>query len=84
VVTAGHCVMHQSLSKSSGLSAGASESLTFGGGLREAVLRPITDGACARAFSPGNDGDRFEAARMLCATDVDGLAGCARFRPARR
>jgi secreted trypsin-like serine protease len=56
--------------------SGAGESLTFGGGLRSAVLRPITDRACARAFRhhPGNAGERFDAARMLCATDVDGLA----------
>jgi hypothetical protein len=146
VLTAGHCVMHRSLSKTSGLSAvvvggvvrdatgfamhpawrhangphnvlddvaivrlaepvadvapvplggapategrivgsgrstvpgsGAGESLTFGGGLRSAVLRPITDRACARAFHhhPGNAGERFDAARMLCATHVDGLA----------
>jgi secreted trypsin-like serine protease len=146
VLTAGHCVMHQSLSKTSGLSAvvvggvardvtgfamhpawrhangphnvlddvaivqlaqpvteiaavplgdtpakearivgtgrstvpgsGASEGLTFGGGLREAVLRPITDRTCARAFRhhAGNAGERFDAARMLCATDVDGRA----------
>jgi hypothetical protein len=52
------------------------ESLTFAGGLREAVLRPISDAACARAYRTrkGNSGERFDAARMLCATDVDGRA----------
>jgi Trypsin len=145
VLTAGHCVMHQSLSKTNGLSAvvvggvareatgfamhpawrrtngqnvlddvaivrlaapvsdvapvslggtpgnearilgtgrstapgsRASESVAFGGGLRDAVLRPITDRVCARAFRhrPGNGGERFDATRMLCAIDVDGLA----------
>jgi trypsin len=54
--------------------SGASEK--FGGGLRDAVLRPITDSECARAFRhrPGNGGEHFNAPRMLCAIDADGLA----------
>lgn len=56
--------------------AGAGGSPTFGGGLRDAVLRPIRDRACAHAFRhrPGNSGERFDGPRMLCAIDVDGLA----------
>ena len=42
--------------------------------LRRAALRVISDAECARAFAdvPGNDGERFDAARMLCAIDVNG------------
>lgn len=44
--------------------------------LREAVLRPISDVKCAKAYrrDRGNGGERFDAARMLCATDADGKA----------
>jgi hypothetical protein len=51
-------------------------------GLRQAVLRPIGDKQCAAAWKHrrGNAGERFDAARMLCAIDVDGLeplsSGC--------
>jgi trypsin len=43
-------------------------------GLRQAVLRPISDKACAAAWRQrrGNGGERFDAGRMLCAIDVDG------------
>jgi Trypsin len=46
------------------------------GQLREAVLASVGDGACARIWrhQPGNDGERFSAARMLCAIDADGRA----------
>ena len=42
--------------------------------LRSAVLRPLWDRACGRAFGRprGNAGERFDAARMRCAIDVDG------------
>jgi hypothetical protein len=44
------------------------------GRLRAADLRPLSDAACARAYRTrrGNGGERFDAARMLCATDPDG------------
>jgi secreted trypsin-like serine protease len=51
-------------------------------GLRQAALRPIGDEQCAAAWKHrrGNGGERFDAARMLCAIDVDGLeplsSGC--------
>jgi hypothetical protein len=51
-------------------------------GLRQAVLRPISDQRCTAAWKHrrGNGGERFDAARMLCAIDVDGLqplsSGC--------
>jgi secreted trypsin-like serine protease len=51
-------------------------------GLRQAALRPIGDTQCAAAWKQrrGNGGERFDAARMLCAIDVDGLeplsSGC--------
>jgi hypothetical protein len=57
------------------LGRGASRSNQRGAGLlREAVLRPVTDRDCGLFFgrSRGNDGERFSAARMLCATDVNG------------
>lgn len=56
--------------------SGASEEQTFDRGLRDATLRPISDASCASAFRhhKGNGGERFDAARMLCAIDVDGLA----------
>jgi hypothetical protein len=46
------------------------------GRLRAADLRLISDAACERAYKRrrGNGGERFDAARMLCATDVDGRA----------
>ena len=64
-------------------------------GLRQAQLRPISDQQCAAAWKHrrGNAGERFDAARMLCAIDVDGLeplsSGCngdsgGRVRTARR
>jgi secreted trypsin-like serine protease len=62
---------------------GHSESETFAAsGLRQAVLRPMSDKQCAAAWKhrKGNGGERFDAARMLCAIDVDGLeplsSGC--------
>lgn len=44
--------------------------------LRQARLRLISDSECARRFRgrKGNSGERFEARRMFCATDVDGRA----------
>jgi secreted trypsin-like serine protease len=56
--------------------SGANEEQTFDLALRDAALRPISDAACARAWShhEGNGGESFDAARMLCATDVDGVA----------
>ena len=45
-----------------------------GGGLRQATLRQLSDRECAAAFAhnrPGT-GERFNAARMRCAVDVDG------------
>jgi secreted trypsin-like serine protease len=62
--------------------SGASEEQTFDLALRDAPLRPISDAACARAWKDhkGNGGESFNAARMLCATDVDGVpplsSGC--------
>jgi Trypsin len=43
--------------------------------VRIAALRPITDAECARAYRRrrGHDGERFHAAQMFCATDIDGL-----------
>jgi hypothetical protein len=43
--------------------------------LRIAELRTITDERCARAYRRrrGHDGERFHAAQMHCATDIDGL-----------
>jgi hypothetical protein len=45
------------------------------GRLRGATLRSISDGRCAHAYRKrrGSDGERFHAAQMLCATDIDGL-----------
>jgi secreted trypsin-like serine protease len=54
---------------------GHSEAQTLApSGLRQAVLRPMTDKECAAAWKHrrGNGGERFDAARMLCAIDVDG------------
>ena len=53
-----------------------SERGAYGGGLRTAVLRAIPDAECAAAYRTrrGNDGERFDARRMLCATDPDGVA----------
>ncbi|MDA0174063.1 serine protease [Solirubrobacter taibaiensis] len=45
-----------------------------GGGLKQATLRQLSDRECATAFAhnrPGT-GERFNAARMRCAADVDG------------
>jgi hypothetical protein len=44
------------------------------GSLREATLRTVSDSACARTWRRrrGNSGERFSAARMLCAVDVNG------------
>jgi hypothetical protein len=43
-------------------------------GLRQALLRPIDDKQCTATWKHGrgNAGERFDAARMLCAIDVDG------------
>jgi hypothetical protein len=51
-----------------------SEADNFHSILRQATLRPLSDAACAAKFrrTRGNGGERFDAARMLCATDVDG------------
>jgi hypothetical protein len=60
----------------------ASLEVLFDSTLRQAVLRPMTDAACARAFRHvrGNEGERYDAARMVCAVDVDGCpplsSGC--------
>jgi secreted trypsin-like serine protease len=51
-------------------------------GLRQAQLRPISDRQCAASWKHrrGNAGERFDADRMLCAIDVDGVeplsSGC--------
>ena len=51
-------------------------------GLRQAQLRPMSDKQCAASWKHrrGNAGERFDAARMLCAIDVDGVeplsSGC--------
>ena len=54
---------------------GHSEAETYSnGGLRQATLRQLGDGECAKAFRnnrPGT-GERFDGARMRCAVDVDG------------
>jgi Trypsin len=44
------------------------------GGLRQAVLRRMSNKDCAATWKHrrGNGGERFDAARMLCAIDVDG------------
>lgn len=44
--------------------------------LREALLRPIDDPACDRAYrgKRGNGNERFFAGRMICAIDRDGRA----------
>ena len=54
--------------------SGAKE--TFDLELRGATLRLMTDASCARAWShhKGNGGESFDAARMVCAIDADGLA----------
>jgi secreted trypsin-like serine protease len=46
------------------------------GTLREATLKVMSDRACARDYRTrrGNDEERFNAPRMVCATDVDGRA----------
>jgi secreted trypsin-like serine protease len=56
--------------------SGAGGERTFDARLRTAILRPMTDCACAKAWKRrlGNGGERFDAARMLCAIDVDGRA----------
>jgi hypothetical protein len=48
----------------------------FGGKLASAPLRTLTDAECASTFGKrrGNGGERFAAAGMLCAIDVDGRA----------
>jgi hypothetical protein len=48
----------------------------FDGILRRAPLRVTSDAECAAKFKRvnGNDGERFDAARMLCAIDIDGVA----------
>ena len=53
---------------------GHSEAENFDTHLRQAQLRPISDSECARLFrrAKGNGGERFEAKRMFCATDIDG------------
>jgi hypothetical protein len=62
---------------------GHSETATLAAsGLRQAALRPMSDKQCAAAWKhrSGNAGEHFDAARMLCAIDVDGLeplsSGC--------
>jgi hypothetical protein len=53
---------------------GHSESEQYGGGLRQATLRTISDADCAKAFKGYHpaDGERFHAATMRCAIDPDG------------
>ncbi|HEY6888503.1 MAG TPA: serine protease [Solirubrobacter sp.] len=51
-----------------------SEAEMLGGGLRQADLRQVGDSDCAKVYArnhPGT-GERFNAARMLCAVDPDG------------
>jgi secreted trypsin-like serine protease len=54
--------------------SGANETFDFE--LRGATLRLMSDGSCAEAWKhqKGNSGESFDAARMLCAIDVDGRA----------
>ncbi|HEX7298433.1 MAG TPA: serine protease [Solirubrobacteraceae bacterium] len=54
--------------------AGERASPRFRQALRAAQLRLISDARCARSFRDrrGSGGERFDAARMLCAVDVDG------------
>jgi secreted trypsin-like serine protease len=54
--------------------SGANE--TFDLELRGATLRLMSDASCAKAWKhhKGNGGESFNAARMLCAIDVDGQA----------
>ncbi len=61
---------------------GHSEADMLKGGLHQATLRQVSDSDCARVYRtnrPGT-GERFDAARMRCAIDVDGLrplnSGC--------
>jgi len=44
--------------------------------LRQATLRTMSDRACAKAYrhARGNDGERFDGTRMICAIDPDGRA----------
>ena len=53
---------------------GRSEAEMLKGGLHQAVLRQVSDADCATVYKtnrPGT-GERFNAARMRCAVDVDG------------
>jgi secreted trypsin-like serine protease len=49
---------------------------TFDLTLHDAALRLMSDASCASAWKhqKGNGGESFNAARMLCAIDVDGVA----------
>jgi secreted trypsin-like serine protease len=60
--------------RSSAPGSGAME--TFDLELRGATLRLMSDASCAGAWThhKGNGGERFDAARMVCAIDADGLA----------
>ena len=53
---------------------GHSEADMLKGGLHQATLRQVSDADCAKVYEtnhPGT-GERFDAARMRCAVDVDG------------
>jgi secreted trypsin-like serine protease len=54
--------------------SGTNESSTFDLKLRDATLKLMSDASCAKAWRhhKGNGGESFDAARMLCAIDVDG------------
>jgi hypothetical protein len=56
--------------------SGRPKSENFHAVLRQATLRTLTDGACAKAYRHrrGNGGERFDGSRMICAIDPDGRA----------
>jgi hypothetical protein len=57
------------------LGRGASRPNQTGFGvLREATLKTVSDAACKRIYrrARGNGGERFNGARMICSTDVNG------------
>ena len=57
--------------------SGATPSTFLDTTLRDASLRVMSDAECARKFggrARGNGGERFDARRMLCGIDADGVA----------
>jgi hypothetical protein len=59
-----------------GRSVAPGSGTSFDTTLREAPLRVMGDDECARSYrrARGNDGERFDARRMVCGIDADGLA----------